>query len=71
MKGIRTSEGVTVIPGGRGSRFRGGLFITSIELHADRVVFEIFLSRPASLTELQERLTLSDSAGTGVRAADD
>lgn len=47
-----------------GSRFRRGLFIHSIEFHADRVVFRVFTSRPTSFTELRERMTLRDSVGT-------
>jgi hypothetical protein len=56
-------ESVKVISGG-GSRFRGGLFVISIELRRDRIVFSIFLSRPTPFIELQERLTLSESTRT-------
>jgi hypothetical protein len=47
-----------------GSRFRGGLFIESIEFQADRVAFRVFTSRPTSFAELRERMTLRDGVGT-------
>ena len=47
-----------------GSRFRGGLFIIDVELRRDRIVFSVFASRPTSHTELQDRFSLADSAGT-------
>jgi hypothetical protein len=47
-----------------GARFRGGLFIASIEFRSDRVIFSVFTSRRTSYRELAERLTLRDGLGT-------
>jgi len=52
------------VESGGGARFRGGLFIASIEFHPERVVFNVFTSRPTPYAELAERLTLHDNLGT-------
>lgn len=51
----------------------GGLFVAAVALHADFVVFRIFASRPNRATAIEQRLTLSDSAGTAyvMQAGDD
>ena len=52
--------------------FKGGLFITDVEIRRDRIVFHVFTSRPTTHDELRERFTLADSHRTEyVMAPDD
>jgi hypothetical protein len=46
------------------SKLAGGIYLISIELHADRVSCSIYTSRPIPVGELRERLSLRDSVGT-------
>jgi hypothetical protein len=56
-------HGESVIAG-HGSKLPGGIYLVSIELHANRVSCAIYTSRPIPVQELRERLTLRDSVGT-------
>jgi hypothetical protein len=47
-----------------GSRFKGGLFVVDVEVRRDRIVFNVFTSRPTTYDELRDRFTLADSEGT-------
>jgi hypothetical protein len=55
-------EPLEVLNGLKG-RLRNGIYIRAINLHEDRISFEVYASRPTGADELA-KVTLTDDAGT-------
>jgi hypothetical protein len=61
MTGDRALEPLWVVEGA--GKIRNGLYIRAIAMYEDRIVFEVFASRPLDATDLDE-LVLTDDVGT-------